>query len=175
MPRARATSSGSSSPSEQAPPQDGSSEARARIRRQQVRRAQIQHRQRQADYIRELEQSVALAREEITVAADEVEGLRSANESLRAILRVYSAYSGSAACLPVSTYTCPWGTDETSMPMAAGFTVSSAPTDPSFTATSFDPMHFAVSGPGFEPQRRGFVLPQMTPEQTELVINFILA
>jgi hypothetical protein len=58
-------------------------QTRALIRRQQVRRAQIQHRQRRANYVRELEQGVVQTRRDIEAEVREVTGLQLANDALR--------------------------------------------------------------------------------------------
>ncbi|KAK0748203.1 hypothetical protein B0T21DRAFT_356065 [Apiosordaria backusii] len=84
-------SSGNDDPSED-PSQGNDStpatpESKAAQRRAQVRRAQIQHRQRKANYVKELEQEVAKIRKQIDDVDKERRVLRVENDSMRAELR----------------------------------------------------------------------------------------
>ncbi|KAI1438026.1 hypothetical protein GGR50DRAFT_642707 [Xylaria sp. CBS 124048] len=64
----------------------GSSEDKVKARRQQVRKAQIQHRQRKANYTQQLELDITKLRDDIAAVEREIEGLRSENGSLRSRL-----------------------------------------------------------------------------------------
>ncbi|KAK1834722.1 hypothetical protein QBC39DRAFT_251811 [Podospora conica] len=61
----------------------GSSLDKHQLRRAQVRKAQIQHRQRKANYVKQLEIDVARIRELITNTQREAEALRNENDSIR--------------------------------------------------------------------------------------------
>ncbi|KAM7223226.1 hypothetical protein V8F06_001439 [Rhypophila decipiens] len=56
---------------------------KAQLRRAQVRKAQIQHRQRKANYVKQLEQDVAGLRDAITTEQQEVDLLRGENDMIR--------------------------------------------------------------------------------------------
>jgi hypothetical protein len=60
---------------------------KAQVRRQQVRRAQTQHRQRKANYIKQLELDVCRHREMISAAERDILGLQRENDSIRRILQ----------------------------------------------------------------------------------------
>lgn len=64
-----------------------SAKDKAQIRRSQVRRAQIQHRQRKANYIKQLELDVVRMRENVTEIERETSALRRTNEAMRARLK----------------------------------------------------------------------------------------
>ncbi|KAF4819494.1 hypothetical protein CGCSCA5_v004338 [Colletotrichum siamense] len=86
-----ATSTSSASPQ----PRQGSSESatadhakeKAKLRRQQVRKAQIQHRTRKANYIKQLELDVCKFRDMIAAAEKEVLAYRRDNEGMKGALR----------------------------------------------------------------------------------------
>ena len=61
--------------------------AKAKARRAQVRRAQIQHRQRKAEYVKQLELDVSHFRELISLTEIESEGFRNENAAMKAKLR----------------------------------------------------------------------------------------
>ncbi|KAL1844312.1 hypothetical protein VTJ49DRAFT_2369 [Mycothermus thermophilus] len=73
---------------------------KAQIRRAQVRRAQTQHRQRKANYIRQLETDVARLRDMIDAAERDTHGLAKENEKLRK--KVEAVITGGAASSPGS-------------------------------------------------------------------------
>ncbi|KAK4181632.1 hypothetical protein QBC36DRAFT_361267 [Triangularia setosa] len=66
---------------------DSFAESKAAQRRAQIRRAQIQHRQRKANYVKELEQEVAKIRQQIEDMENGRKVLRVENEGMRAQLR----------------------------------------------------------------------------------------
>ncbi|PNP42683.1 hypothetical protein TGAMA5MH_05424 [Trichoderma gamsii] len=60
---------------------------RAQLRRAQVRKAQIQHRQRKANYVKQLELDVSQLRDLITQAQQETSQMRRENDGIRDLLR----------------------------------------------------------------------------------------
>lgn len=56
------------------------------VRRAQVRRAQIQHRQRKANYVKQLEMDISQLRELITQAQHDTTALKSENDDILAVL-----------------------------------------------------------------------------------------
>ncbi|UKZ77466.1 hypothetical protein TrVFT333_005187 [Trichoderma virens FT-333] len=60
---------------------------KAQLRRAQVRKAQIQHRQRKANYVKQLELDVSQLRDLITQAQQETSQIRKENDSIRDIIR----------------------------------------------------------------------------------------
>ncbi|KAI1733878.1 hypothetical protein F4680DRAFT_440119 [Xylaria scruposa] len=63
-----------------------SAEAKAKERRQQVRKAQRQHRQRKANYTKQLEMDITKLRDDIAKVEQEVENLRNQNVTIRSQL-----------------------------------------------------------------------------------------
>jgi hypothetical protein len=61
---------------------------RAQLRRAQVRKAQIQHRQRKANYVKQLELDVSQLRDLITQAQQETSQMRRDNDGIRDLLRM---------------------------------------------------------------------------------------
>ncbi|KAF4491912.1 hypothetical protein CGCF415_v005536 [Colletotrichum fructicola] len=90
-----ATSTSSASPQPLEQRRQGSSESatadhakeKAKLRRQQVRKAQIQHRTRKANYIKQLELDVCKFRDMIAAAEKEVLAYRRDNEGMKGALR----------------------------------------------------------------------------------------
>ncbi|KAM7196104.1 hypothetical protein V8F20_007139 [Naviculisporaceae sp. PSN 640] len=74
---------GSSSKDGQSSSSSKAAQDKAQLRRAQVRKAQIQHRQRKANYVKQLEQDVAGLRDAITTEQQEVEMLRGENDMMR--------------------------------------------------------------------------------------------
>ncbi|KAL7950777.1 hypothetical protein V8C42DRAFT_130309 [Trichoderma barbatum] len=60
---------------------------KAQLRRAQVRKAQIQHRQRKANYVKQLELDVSQLRDLITQAQQETSQIRKENDSIRDLIR----------------------------------------------------------------------------------------
>ncbi|KAI0447730.1 hypothetical protein F4803DRAFT_497278 [Xylaria telfairii] len=75
-----------------------SAEAKAKERRQQVRKAQRQHRQRKANYTKQLEMDITKLRDDIANAELEVESLRGQNGAIRSQL----AGGGDQVVLPMA-------------------------------------------------------------------------
>ncbi|PNY24728.1 Uncharacterized protein TCAP_05328 [Tolypocladium capitatum] len=78
--------------------QDKSDKEKALLRRQQVRRAQIQHRQRKANYLRQLELDVTQLRDLISLTEYEGRALKRENDDIRTALR------GTGAGTPALTH-----------------------------------------------------------------------
>ncbi|KAK6452472.1 hypothetical protein FP744_10008723 [Trichoderma asperellum] len=66
---------------------DADAKDRAQLRRAQVRKAQIQHRQRKANYVKQLELDVSQLRDLITQAQQETSQMRMENDGIRDLLR----------------------------------------------------------------------------------------
>ncbi|KJZ80605.1 hypothetical protein HIM_00455 [Hirsutella minnesotensis 3608] len=58
-----------------------------RIRREQVKRAQVQHRQRKANYLKQLEIDVSTLRDLVSLTEHEAQAIKKQNDSIRSILR----------------------------------------------------------------------------------------
>lgn len=72
---------------EHSPDKDLMTPDKAKLRRAQVRRAQIQHRQRKAEYVKQLELDASHYRELISFIEFETKGLRSQNVTMKAQLQ----------------------------------------------------------------------------------------
>lgn len=101
-----------------------SAKDKAQIRRAQVRRAQIQHRQRKANYIKQLELDVGKLRDMISGAEQDVRILQMENEAIRLRLSgtvgLASALPGPAASSPPLTIqTLPASDISSSLPVSA--------------------------------------------------------
>lgn len=123
---------------------------KAQLRRSQVRKAQIQHRQRKANYVKQLELDVARIRDLITDAQREAQRLKLENEAMKASVRP-----------------CRLGLDDITMTLdfddvmnAPSFRISSSPSDSQYESSN---------------QSLCPVMPDTTPDQTQEAINFILA
>lgn len=68
------------------PEKQGEQLTKAQIRRAQVRRAQIEHRQRKANYVKQLEMDVSQLRELITQAQRDTHALKSENDDIRGLM-----------------------------------------------------------------------------------------
>ncbi|KAK3329356.1 BZIP-type transcription factor [Apodospora peruviana] len=197
----------------QDPGEGSSSSARtpqdkAQLRRAQVRKAQIQHRQRKANYVKQLEQDVAHIRDMITTEQHEVQILRDENDVMRTAMGIQSSSSGGSSLLPMGSSDIhpgvtpsPYGgsssttqdLDYISMSLALDDVMnrpayrisgsSAASGSPSYYPTSStSPDLDSLLGPS---PSRGLPaagtttmpppLPDMTSEQTQQAINFILA
>ncbi len=145
---------------------------RGQHRRAQVRRAQIQHRQRKANYAKQLETDVANLRELVTTTEAERRALRADNEAIRARLNSSLSPFGLPE-LPAPQEDRPSlfahvNVDELAMAMEMDDVLSS----PIYQITSTaSPSSGAVSSP----QCSSAGLPEPGPGQTQQAINFILA
>ncbi|QYS98164.1 hypothetical protein H0G86_005356 [Trichoderma simmonsii] len=66
---------------------DADAKDKAQLRRAQVRKAQIQHRQRKANYVKQLELDVSQLRDLITQAQQETSQMRKENDGIRDLIR----------------------------------------------------------------------------------------
>ncbi|KAL7818206.1 hypothetical protein V8C44DRAFT_216674 [Trichoderma aethiopicum] len=66
---------------------DAAAKDKAQIRRAQVRKAQIQHRQRKANYVKQLELDVSQLRDLITQTQQETSQMRKENDTIRDLIR----------------------------------------------------------------------------------------
>lgn len=185
-------------------PEDGSSPDKAgldkaQIRRAQVRRAQIQHRQRKANYVKQLELDINQLREMVNQIQRDTRSLKFENDEIRTVL-INNGVLQPPGLLSPSATTQPTATTEALTPVAADQDVNqlvlnlqsvqadefSAENEmlvtlkndkvlgtPSFTvspsASSTDNFQTPVD------QSWGGTVVQLTPAQETLVINFILA
>ncbi|KAH6606528.1 hypothetical protein Trco_005681 [Trichoderma cornu-damae] len=69
------------------PGRDGDAKDKAQLRRAQVRKAQIQHRQRKANYVKQLELDVSQLRDLIAQAQQEAFQIRKENDTIRGLIR----------------------------------------------------------------------------------------
>lgn len=171
---------------------DASTEAsldKTQARRAQVRKAQVQHRQRKANYVKQLEMDVARIREMIEAAEQETKSLLDENKAMRA--QILHAMSKKAAPLTLDQgvhllqempQPCELsdagkalqqqGADEVTITL--GFDeIMNAPT---FYISSPPPPSTHTHQPS--PQENcptDNSLPDLTPAQTQAAINFILA
>jgi hypothetical protein len=171
-------------------PEDASQAAKldkAQARRAQVRKAQIQHRQRKANYVKQLEIDVASIRDMIAEVEQERRTLRAENNAMRA--KLASTKPGVVEkplpALPVTSPGVPASATESlfndidineitmSMMMDSDvgtpvYQITSSPTSstPSFHAS---PTSQLVSMEGTNE------VPALSPEQTQQAINFILS
>lgn len=165
------------------------SQDKTQARRAQVRKAQVQHRQRKANYVKQLEMDVARIREMIEATEQDTKSLLDENKAMRA--QILQAMSKKAAPLTLDQgvhllqempppselsdagkalqqqggedLTIALGFDETMN--APTFYISSPP--PSSTHTH------QPSSQDSDPTDNSF--PDLTPAQTQEAINFILA
>ncbi|KAI3329000.1 hypothetical protein HD806DRAFT_269239 [Xylariaceae sp. AK1471] len=98
-----------------------SAEAKARARRQQVRKAQLQHRQRKANYTKQLEMDVTKLRDDIAKVEQEITSLKKQNNGIRSRLAC-----GDEAVLPVALNVSPADTMDMAFStcLAPNYTVS---------------------------------------------------
>jgi len=165
----------------------------AKARRAQVRKAQIEHRQRKANYVKQLEIDVAHIRDQIAAAQTETRLLQVENNAMRSrlVAEAMSPQTSGAATLAELTMEVP---DELNMPLmdpmhldnaddmtlSLGldatmnlpvYQITAEPMDNSYLADAFlNPL-----APPEEPDLPYYPFAHLTPEQTHQVINFILA
>lgn len=158
---------------------------KAQIRRAQVRRAQIQHRQRKANYIRQLELDIAGIHELISRTSRECSVMRQENETMRAHLTATAAAGLSPAIVsPPSFNTDTLFGDIDISDITMMLEMDEVLGIPAYRVSSYSPSSQsgdAGSSPR-SPQSEGLddsspipALQDMTPEQTHQAINFILA
>jgi len=164
----------------------GSDLDKAQLRRAQVRKAQIQHRQRKADYIKQLEVDVARIRDLIADAQREAQNLKRENDTMKSQLR--QPVAGPRKIRPPpsaekdplfttddidSSYSL-LGLEDITMTLefddvmnAPSFRISSSPSDSHYESSNQS--LYLPDAPS--PAR----IPNTTPDQTQEAINFILA
>lgn len=167
---------------------------KAEARRAQVRKAQIEHRQRKANYVKQLEIDVARIRDMITAGQMETRLLQAENNAMRSQLAASAVLprqpipldrETAAAQLPeavdmsffdhvqldnVDAVTLTLGLDETiHLPV---YQISSEPTSSLYTPNTFPIPSDASETPELLPY---FPFAHLRPEQTQQIINFILA
>ncbi|RWA07468.1 hypothetical protein EKO27_g7637, partial [Xylaria grammica] len=178
-------------------------EAKAKARRQQVRNAQRQHRQRKANYTKQLEMDITKLRDDIARVEQEVENLRSQNGTIRSQLA--SGIQAAPIAAPIAT---PIASDMLSADTAdMAFSTSLAPNytvsidtsenvgGPAFYVSRASPPSQATSSKAATRSHATETLSSATPssttgtsledvammemalseEQTDQAINFILA
>lgn len=166
-----------------------SAEAKAKERRQQVRRAQRQHRQRKANYTKQLEMDVTKLRDDIARVEQEIESLKGQNDAMRCQLTAptsvtvppVDATDTAFSTLLAPNYTVSLDVSERlGAPVYQVRRVSPSAPDRSSEATSSDVAETlssttptSTAGTTYhDTMAMEMVLSQ---EQTDLVINFILA
>lgn len=161
-----------------------STKDKAQIRRAQVRKAQIQHRQRKANYVKQLERDVAEIRDLIATAEGDRKALRTENDSIRVRL----SGSGTAAQdvavfppinLPSLPLPDPMFGDIDLDDLTVNLEMDKLMETPIYQITNttsgsngFPSQH---ASPQSQAAPSSVGLPEMTPEQTQQAINFILA
>ncbi|KAK0657307.1 hypothetical protein B0T16DRAFT_452784 [Cercophora newfieldiana] len=144
----------------------GSALEKAQLRRAQVRKAQIQHRQRKANYVKQLELDVARIRDLIATAQNEAQFLKRENDTMKMELQRAPLFTGSIRpsynFLDDITMTIEFD-DVMSAP---SFRISSSPSDSQYESSN-QSLYF--------PDATSPVMADTTPDQTQEAINFILA
>jgi hypothetical protein len=180
-----------------------SAQEKAQTRRAQVRKAQIQHRQRKANYIRQLELDIAGIREMISTTEREIRVISRENNAMRSqitgAINQPSVFGGTPDLSPSLSAASP-DTQMTQVPTATRdlfadidindldaikmglemdgiinapvYHVSSSPSELSFSSQSMSlsPAPGTLAECPTSPS-----LPNLSPEQTQQAINFILA
>ncbi|GAB1310413.1 DNA independent RNA polymerase I transcription factor [Madurella fahalii] len=175
-------------------PAEAGSLSKAQLRRAQVRRAQLQHRQRKANYVKQLEMDIAHIRDMIDTTQRETQTLLAENKALRA--RVHQAVTRtttplsvdqrmsllnempqpSQLCSEVGSY-LQRELEETTLTL--GFdNVMNAPcyyisSSPSSSTGAASPQQVLPAAEITTPTNP--CLPELNPSQTQQAINFILA
>ncbi|KAM4054923.1 BZIP-type transcription factor [Hirsutella rhossiliensis] len=163
------------------PPPPKTAEERNMHRRMQVRRAQIHHRQRKANHLKQLELDVCQLRDLIALAEHDTHALKRQNNDMRAILR--TATAGEAAHCggpplpphpagPLSRQRAPselFG-DVDVDDLTVTLSVNDVMGTPCFKISP----RSASASAGSSPSDSGCEVP-LTPEQEQRAINFILA
>ncbi|KAI1265989.1 hypothetical protein F5Y18DRAFT_426502 [Xylariaceae sp. FL1019] len=169
---------------------DESSLTKAQARRQQVRKAQVQHRQRKANYTQKLEEDAAKLRDDIARVQQEIANLSKSNEAMRSQLQVHQSQR-TGFQIPSAT-----PLDMSFMNMVSpDYTVSLAMSDemssPAFQVTrGSQPGLSATVSPhptnAYSSATKGSIADTkmtdvvtaenaLTQDQTDMVVNFILA
>ncbi|KAI1323236.1 hypothetical protein F5Y16DRAFT_403643 [Xylariaceae sp. FL0255] len=119
-----------------------SAQTKSQARRQQVRRAQIQHRQRKVNYTQKLEEDAAKLREDIAKVEEDIVNLRKSNDAIR----YHLILKGQASATPVNNIITPTSaTTVNSSPLYASTMPSPLPA----TASPMDLTYPAHASPGY--------------------------
>lgn len=174
---------------------DGGSLDKTQLRRAQVRKAQTQHRQRKANYVKQLEMDVARIRDMTEAAQRDTQALLDENKAIRAQIQhavtnpslplsldqgvslltempePTQLSSDTRATLPqeLDSLTVTLGFDE--VMDAPTFYISSPPPSSTHSHSHSPSNNNAQPEPTSTPND----LPDLTPAQTQAAINFILA
>ena len=136
---------------------DQTSAAKSQARRAQVRKAQIQHRQRKANYTKQLEADVARLRDEIARTEEQGAALRGQNDAIRkrlaeagvvAPLKLKSKQSPPAYPMPTTTTTTtavPIATQTFPPSMIGDITSSQPPVSTWASSSASSPDYYTVS------------------------------
>ncbi|OTA69387.1 hypothetical protein K449DRAFT_384317 [Hypoxylon sp. EC38] len=159
---------------------DLSSQAKAQARRAQVRKAQIQHRQRKANYTKQLEMDIAKLRDLIEQTERESLALRTENEGIRQLLLANDPSPSSTGfnfgfsqpeigTTPTAVYSPP-------QPIAPEYMVSLLGSSRGTSTPSSSSARSAFSGSQGSPNTEAFPgAPPLSEAETDHAINFILA
>jgi len=164
----------------------GSALDKAQLRRAQVRKAQVQHRQRKANYVKQLETDVAQIRDLIADAQRDTQALRKENNAMKAQLRSRPTAPVKAIEIPVpepltveekpiftmDAIDSSYGLGLEDITMTLDF--DDAITAPSFRISSSPSSSHYESSLYFS-DATSPVMQDTTPDQTQEAINFILA
>ncbi|KAJ9157379.1 Alanine racemase [Pleurostoma richardsiae] len=165
-------------------PSEITAKDKAQIRRAQVRKAQIQHRQRKANYIRKLELDISGLRDMIASTEKDRRVLLAENDMIRQYLRTATEQDASSQLtlpcaqpaitepslfdnIDLSDVTVTLGMDDLLRTPVYQISGSSSPES---TGQRTGSQH---SSPAPADSRR--VIPELTTEQTQEAVNFILA
>ncbi|KAI0154757.1 hypothetical protein GGR57DRAFT_95553 [Xylariaceae sp. FL1272] len=169
---------------------DGSTLTKAQARRQQVRKAQIQHRQRKANYTQKLEEDAAKLRDDIARVEQEIANLSKSNDAMRTQLQTHQTQTTefqvpSATPLDLSFM------NMTSPDYTVSLAISEEMNSPAFQVTRGSQIgQSATASPhpttAYSSAKPGSVADTnmtdvittenaLTQDQTDMVVNFILA
>ncbi|KAK0632016.1 hypothetical protein B0T14DRAFT_559746 [Immersiella caudata] len=165
----------------------GSALDKAQLRRAQVRKAQIQHRQRKANYVKQLEIDVAHIRDLIADAQRDAKALRKENNAMKAQLRRRPTVPVKAVKISVpespvveempvfamDAIDSSYGLEDITMTLdfdeqmnAPSFRISSSPSSSHYESSNQSLYFSDATSP---------VMQDTNPDQTQEAINFILA
>jgi hypothetical protein len=162
-------------------------EDKAQLRRAQVRKAQTQHRQRKANYVRQLEVDIARIRDMIEAAERETHALANENRAMREQIQqamgdraqpmsldqgVSMLHEMPPPVQPSSDIGAGLPHEEGNVTVSLGF--DEVMNAPSFYLSSSPSTCSEQSSPG-DTTRTPEDLPDLTPAETHAAINFILA
>ncbi len=151
---------------------------KAQARRAQVRKAQIQHRQRKANYVKELEMDITRLRDLIAETQRDSSILRQENEYIRSQASIH--YIITPVLVPAEAPPAPPDLNRMLDEVTMALEFDEVLDAPSFRITSSPDMMSVDSQddlPAAERAADSGMLPLLglSPEQTQQVINFILA